>query len=137
MKVIIKDLQRRIKINPTKIRKIAHSISRPPKFCDLELRLYFVNNKLIKKLNRQFFKKNRLTDVISFCIEKDYAEVFIAPCVIRENAQKFKVEFNDELYRCVIHGILHIFGFTDKSNKHRAKMWNKQERILKTLVKKK
>ncbi|MBL7130406.1 MAG: rRNA maturation RNase YbeY [Candidatus Omnitrophica bacterium] len=134
MRIVVKDLQRRIKINPVKIRKIAYKINYPAKFNNLKLRLYFVRNSIIRRLNKQFLAKNCLTDVISFSLEKDYAEVFIAPCVVKKNATVFGVEFKEELYRCIIHGILHISGFKDETKKEKSRMWKRQELILKEII---
>lgn len=131
MRITINDLQKRIQINPAKIKQIACKISYPHKSNNLKLNLYFVNNSVIRSLNKQFFGKDCLTDVVSFNLGEDYAEVFVAPCVVKSNAKVFRVKFQEELYRCVIHGVLHIFGFKDKFKKQRAKMWKRQECLLK------
>lgn len=133
MKIIIKNLQRRIIINPAKIRRLASKIKLPSRLNNLKINLYFVKNSVIKKLNLKFFGKNYATDVISFDLGKDYAEIFIAPSVVKENAFIFKTEFKEELYRCVIHGVLHIFGFNDKIKKEKNIMWKAQEAILKKI----
>ncbi|MDD5005857.1 MAG: rRNA maturation RNase YbeY [Candidatus Omnitrophica bacterium] len=137
MKIIIKNLQGKITINPASIRKIAKKVNPPPRLNNLKLSLYFVENLLIKKLNQQFFKKNRLTDVISFNLGNDYAEVFIAPCVVKSNSAYFGASFKEELYRCTIHGILHVFGYNDENSKERSRMWKRQESILKKILVKK
>jgi probable rRNA maturation factor len=72
--------------------------------------------------------------VISFDLDKELAEVFIAPSVVKINAENFKVGFEQELYRCVVHGVLHIFGYEDKPGKKRAAMWKKQELILRKVL---
>ncbi|NQU18825.1 rRNA maturation RNase YbeY [bacterium] len=130
MKVVIKNLQKRIRIDPAKIKKIANRINPPARFNHLKLAVYFVKNSIIKRLSRQYFEKDCLTDVISFNLGDDYAELFIAPCVVKDNARIFDVGFEEELYRCTIHGILHIFGFRDKTKKEKARMWRRQEAIL-------
>jgi len=134
VKITLKNLQRKIRINPARIRKVAYNIAPPARLKNLELNLYFVDNDVIKRFNKRFFGRNRLTDVISFRLSDDCAEVFIAPCVAKSNASAFKTEFPEELYRCVIHGILHVFGYKDGANKEKEKMWRVQERILKEIL---
>lgn len=133
MIIVINDLQKRIQLNPAKINKTACKISLPSRLSNLKLNLYFVKNSVIKRLNKQFFNRDCLTDVISFRLARNYAEVFIAPCVVKGNAVTFGVEFNEELYRCIVHGTLHIFGFKDEIKKEKDKMWKKQESLLKKI----
>ncbi|MDD5292128.1 MAG: rRNA maturation RNase YbeY [Candidatus Omnitrophica bacterium] len=135
MRITLKNLQRKIRISPARIRKIAYNIAPPASLNNLKLSLYFVENDVIKKLNRKFFGRNRLTDVISFRLSSDCAEVFVAPCVAKSNALAFKTGFPEELYRCVIHGILHVFGYKDGAKKEKERMWRAQEKILKKMAK--
>jgi rRNA maturation RNase YbeY len=72
--------------------------------------------------------------VISFYLNKDYAEVFLAPSAIKINAHNFRAEFKEELYRCVVHGMLHVFGSKDETNKDKIRMWKKQEALLKKII---
>ena len=134
MRIVVENLQKKIRISPDKIKKIAYKINLPPKFTNLKLVLYFIRNSLVKKLNKQFFHKNSLTDVISFYLTKDYAEVFIAPCVVKNNAVLYKTNFREELYRCIIHGVLHVLGYKDGTKKHKFKMWKRQESLLRKLI---
>lgn len=101
----------------------------------MTLVLYFVDNSQIQRLNRQFFHKSHLTDVIAFPLEPKRAEVFIAPSVVQSNAAAFNVDFAQELCRCVIHGMLHIFGFRDSSARAKNRMWAKQEKLLRRISK--
>ncbi|MFC1709620.1 rRNA maturation RNase YbeY [Candidatus Omnitrophota bacterium] len=134
MKIIVKNLQKKINLDPFRIKRAVHKIKVPAKFDTLELSMYFVKNSVIKRLNRQFFARNCLTDVISFKLDDDCAEVFIAPMVVKNNAYNFKVVFKEELYRCIVHGILHVFGFKDGKKSNKAKMWKRQEALLKSLI---
>jgi rRNA maturation RNase YbeY len=131
VKITVRNLQKKIKVNLAKIKKVACDIKPPVSLNNIELSLYFIENEVIKNLNRQFFEKDSLTDVISFRLSDEYAEVFIAPCVVKSNADSFGVDFEEELFRCTIHGILHIFGYRDKIKKEKIKMWRRQEAILK------
>jgi len=71
----------------------------------------FVNEKEINSLNREFRKKDQVTDVLSFSSEGNVSEVYVCPKYILKTSEHFKVSFEEELLRVVIHGILHICGY--------------------------
>ena len=95
--------------------------------------LALVNKEEIKKLNKEFRKKNKPTDVLSFNLnEKGYlGEIIICLEVVRENAKKDKVTVKSELLKVFVHGILHLCGYDhEKSNKEAEEMEKKQEKYL-------
>lgn len=79
--------------------------------------IFTSDDELLKK-NREFLNHNTLTDIITF----DYCDsntisgdIFISIDRINYNSKKFKVGFEEELKRVIIHGILHLCGYTDKT----------------------
>lgn len=98
-----------------------------------EIHFVFVSDEEILKINKQFLKHNTYTDIITFdyCEEKIVSgEIFISIERVIDNAKKFKVEFNDELHRVIIHGILHLCGYKDKTSKDSALMRRMEENRL-------
>lgn len=94
----------------------------------------FCNDKYLLRLNQGFLKHSTLTDIITFdnsmqsgIIE---AEIYISINRVSENAQKFKVSFDEELHRVIIHGVLHLIGFKDKKSTEKALMRKKEEAYL-------
>ena len=83
---------------------------------------------LLKPLENESLK-DLFTDIITFQYpsEKLSAEIFISIPRVRENAKKFKVSFEDELHRFMIHGILHLCGYKDKTPTHKKKMRKREE----------
>ncbi len=80
-------------------------------------------------MNKQYLNHDYYTDIITF----DYSEsslisgdLFISVDRVRENAKQLKVSFNEELHRVMVHGVLHLLGFSDKS-KAQAQTMRKQE----------
>jgi len=134
METLIKNLQKKVKVNLPIVKRAATDtcvfLRRKKRY----LSIYFVSNETIRKLNKQFFKKDNLTDVISFGLGDNLAEVFVAPLVAKNNSKKYGVKFQEEILRCVVHGILHVFGFTDSTKSKKDKMWKKQELILNSLM---
>lgn len=98
-----------------------------------ELVFNFCSDESLLKINKEFLKHDTLTDVITF----DYStsktvsgEVFISVDRVRENAKEFHQDFNDEIRRVMIHGVLHLCGYKDKTPKDKALMSDKENRHL-------
>ena len=90
----------------------------------------FCGDVYLHKLNVEFLDHDTLTDIISF----DYTvgkiiqgDIFVSIERVRENAIDFGVEFDNELLRVIIHGILHFCGYKDKSDVDAKTMRVKEE----------
>ncbi|MBK9284313.1 MAG: rRNA maturation RNase YbeY [Sphingobacteriaceae bacterium] len=98
----------------------------------------FLNDDELLKYNKKFLKHNTYTDIITFDYSSDKklsAEIFISTERVRDNANKLSVPFEEELHRVMIHGILHLCGYKDKSKEAKLEMRKKEESALKKLVK--
>ncbi len=96
----------------------------------------FCTDSYLLGLNRDYLKHKTLTDIITF----DYSEgqdvegeIYISIDRVKENAIKFEKPFEDELHRVIIHGVLHILGFSDKSRAQKLTMRKKEEACLSLL----
>ena len=102
------------------------------KYKKAELGVIFCDDNYLKKINVKYLNHDFFTDVISF----DYSEnkiikgdVFVSVDRVKENASRFGVSFNDELFRVIIHGVLHLCGFNDKTVEEKKEM-RKQENFF-------
>ena len=93
----------------------------------------FVSDQYLLEMNLKYLKHDTLTDVITF----DYSEgdvvsgdIFISVQRVKENAATFAVNFNEELHRVMIHGVLHLIGFGDKSKTESDVMRGKEDFYL-------
>ena len=95
----------------------------------------FGNDKLLNNLKKQFFQKDHFTDVIAFRLN-DYdeenveGEVYISLPRAKANAKKFDQPYNKEIARLIIHGSLHLLGYTDSSKKDKTEMTKKEDIYL-------
>lgn len=96
----------------------------------------FCTDERILEVNNQYLKHDYFTDIITF----DYSErniisgdIFISLDTVKSNADEFGVNFNDELHRIIIHGILHLCGQDDKTPELRKEMTNKENKALEKL----
>ena len=94
----------------------------------------FCTDDELLEINIKHLNHDTLTEIITF----DYTEgktinsdIFISVIRVLENAEKFKVTFDDELHRVMIHGILHLCGYKDKSEKDSKLMRSKENAALK------
>ncbi len=100
----------------------------------LNVSYIFCSDAYLLQLNQQYLRHNTLTDIITF----DYSEgakplegeIYISIERVKENAQKFKAPFQDELDRVMIHGVLHLIGYKDKKPADKALMRKKEEACL-------
>ncbi|MCB0436635.1 MAG: rRNA maturation RNase YbeY [Mangrovimonas sp.] len=101
-----------------------------------EINYIFCDDEYLHKLNVEFLNHDTLTDIISF----DYSigkivhgDIFISVERVADNAQDFKVTFEEELGRVIIHGILHLCGYKDKTDEDAQVMRLKENHYLNQL----
>ena len=97
-----------------------------------EINYVFCSDKFLLGLNKKFLKHNTLTDIITFqyTSKKLSGEIFISIPRVKENAKKYKTPFENELYRVMIHGSLHLCGFKDKTTAQKKKIREKEDYYL-------
>lgn len=98
------------------------------------LEILFVDTNKMISYNRKYLAHDYTTDVISlsFSDHKLILEglIIISAPEAGKNAKIYKVSHRDELYRLVIHGILHLIGYDDGTKKERGNMKNKEDYFL-------
>ena len=102
-----------------------------------EVSYIFCSEEKILQINKDYLSHDYITDVITF----DYSEnktisgdIFICVEKVRTNATEYKSTFIEELYRVMIHGILHLCGLSDKTAKERANMRKKEFEALTCII---
>jgi len=99
-----------------------------------ELSYIFCSDNYLLQINRQYLNHDYFTDIITFdnsTMEKVIVgDIFISIDRVRENALKFNVPETDELNRVVIHGVLHLLGYNDKTSEEKKKMTIKEDFYL-------
>ena len=91
-------------------------------------------NEAMLEMNRKFMNHDYHTDVISFGASKEgkiQGEIYLGFETICRNAVLYGIGRKEELVRVMIHGILHLCGYTDGNEKERVKMFKRQEQLLK------
>jgi len=97
----------------------------------------FCSDERILEVNREYLQHDYYTDIITF----DYSEgnlisgdLFISLDTVRTNSEQFGTDYDEELHRTIIHGILHLCGINDKGPGEREVMEEAENRALRIKV---
>jgi probable rRNA maturation factor len=98
-----------------------------------QISVILCSDEYLHKLNQDYLQHDTYTDIITF----DYSEsntisgdLFISIERVKENATAFSKKLADELHRVIIHGILHLCGYDDKSEKGKKEITLKEDEHL-------
>ena len=100
-----------------------------------EVNYIFCSDEHLRKINIEYLDHDYYTDVITFPYAEDavYGDVFISSERVADNAQTLGVPFEHELCRVLVHGVLHLAGYLDKTPEAEALMREKEDFYLKRL----
>jgi len=120
-----------IKRNDTKkwIKKIAELYGK--KVGDVNY--IFCNDERILEVNNQYLAHDYYTDIITFDYSSEgviSGDIFVSLDTVRSNSEKFNTEYNEELHRVIIHGILHLCGVGDALEEEEKEMREAEDRAL-------
>ena len=94
----------------------------------------FTSDKYLLELNQSYLNHDTFTDIITFDqstkTTKVEADIYISIDRISENAKKLNISFSDELHRVMMHGVLHLLGYSDKSSAKKKEMRKKENHYL-------
>lgn len=96
----------------------------------------FCNDEKILEVNRQYLQHDYFTDIITFDYSRMHrisGDMFISLDTVGSNAKGLGCKYETELYRVIIHGILHLCGVNDKGAGERAIMEGHENKALKLL----
>lgn len=105
--------------------------------CDIDvINILFCDDKTITEYNKKYLKHNYETDIITFKYdEQEYLEsdIIISMESVKRNSFTFKSTYLNELFRVIIHGILHLSGMGDKTKPQKLSMRKKENFYLKSI----
>ena len=105
--------------------------------CNLTQVCYiFCSDEYLYNLNQEYLNHDTYTDIITFPYSEPplvEGDIFISIDRVKENASQFGSPFEQELHRVMIHGVLHLCGYSDKSPDEEALMRKKEDEALQLL----
>lgn len=103
----------------------------------IELSIIFCSDDALLAINKQFLNHDYYTDIITFPIEETAtvfeAELYISIDRVKENAQDLSKIFQNELHRVIIHGVLHLCNYGDKTTEEIKIMRSKEDYYITNL----
>jgi probable rRNA maturation factor len=104
-----------------------------------DINFIFCSDAYLLSINKQYLQHNTYTDIITFDYSKESnalpisGDIFISIERIKENAKTFSKTMEEELHRVIIHGILHLLGYADKTKAAKEEMTKQENKSLKEL----
>ena len=102
------------------------------------LTIIFSTDKKLRKLKKEYFSMDVLTDTISFNLEEKGeaidGEIYISLERVAENAKTFEQDFDKECKRVIVHSVLHLLGFDDQTSEDKIKMTQLEDYYLSSTI---
>ena len=98
-----------------------------------DINVVFCSDTYLLQMNKSYLNHDYFTDIITFDYVEDKiisGDLFISLDRIKENADTYADNFSQELYRVVIHGVLHLCGYKDKTESEQHEMRKKENQYL-------
>lgn len=100
----------------------------------ISINYIFCTDEYLREINIQFLKHKTLTDIITFNYNPSETEIegeiYISVDRVHENAETYETDFQTELNRVMIHGVLHLLGYNDKTKAEKTAMRKKEDSYL-------
>jgi len=99
----------------------------------LSLSVVFVGSRFIRRLNRRFLNHDEVTDVIAFPFHDGLGvdgEVYVNLDRAKSQARAYRIGFGEEARRLLIHGMLHLLGYSDATARQKARMREREDDLL-------
>tara|TARA_B100000900_G_scaffold373389_1_gene353889 strand:- start:638 stop:1054 length:417 start_codon:yes stop_codon:yes gene_type:complete len=102
-----------------------------------EINFIFCNDNYLQKINEKYLQHKSLTDVITFDHSQGknlIGDIYISVERVKENTSKFDTTLKSEVARVMIHGVLHLIGYNDKSKIEKKSMREMENKFLKRVL---
>lgn len=100
------------------------------------INVIFTSDSYLYELNVRHLSHDTYTDIITFDYTVDNeisGDIFISVDRVKENAKELSIPFKDELHRVIIHGVMHLAGYKDKTQQQKKIMTGKEDYYLSLL----
>lgn len=143
MEIGIINQQQEVKLDIHWLQGITHRILTELGLSEKELSVLLVNNEQIKELNQRYLKRATVTDVLAFPMQEGVGSGLVpqllgdvvisvpqALCQAKQQGHSLQIE----LATLLVHGILHLLGYTDYSEPATKEMFQRQEQLLQQVL---
>ncbi len=98
-----------------------------------DLNVIFCSDEYLIKINKEYLSHDYFTDIVTFNYCEDNkisGDIFISIDRVKENANIYSTSFINELHRVIVHGVLHLLNYNDKSEDEKKLMTSKENQYL-------
>lgn len=124
--------------NSLKLKKWIKGVVENEKQKVLDLNFIFCDDEYLHQINVEYLDHDTYTDIITFDNSEEKgkieSDIFISIERVKENAGELQITFEQELHRVMIHGVLHLLGYKDKTKIDKQTMRAKEDETLSMLV---
>jgi len=144
MKIHIENQSGSGKLIRARLRRLAERVLKEEGAPEGEVGVIFTDNQHLRELNRTYAKVDSVTDVLAFSMQegkgKEFSrnllgDVYISWDQAKEHAREYRVPIESELFRLVIHGLLHLLGYEHRGERSAQAMRKKEEHFLRWALK--
>lgn len=131
--LLVENAHARYRIPRRETMKAMRSVLKGESFDYQLLNIVFIDDRKSRQLNRKFLENDCATDVLAFRLDersKLEGEVYVNLDRARIQAREYGVSFKNEVMRLAIHGLLHLLGYSDTTQRSQLRMKRKQEDYL-------
>ena len=125
---------KKFRVNKIRVHTLVNSLKKELNFSISSLPINFISSSEITIINKKYLNHNYSTDIITFNYSdsKDDldGEIFISYDDAEKNSRKFKNSLAEEIFRLVIHGVLHLLGYDDMKAKDKKIMKSLENQLL-------
>jgi len=118
-------------INPIKTKRWLKSVIKAEGFELLEINYIFCNDQYLHTINLEYLKHDTLTDIITFDNSEEdeliEGDIFVSVERLIDNTKDFNTSFDQEFKRVIVHGILHLCGYFDKTEEDKQQIRAKED----------
>ncbi len=145
--ILIKNTQRKIKINTAKLKQDAQKILDILGYPDFDLGIWLTTNKTMQKYNRIFRNKDKPTDILSFSYhpelkpggkidaktpeDENLGDLIISLEFVKKDAPRWNMTFVERMPVLLVHGICHLLGYDHVTDEEYQVMRKKEAFLLK------
>ncbi|MEE9224765.1 MAG: rRNA maturation RNase YbeY [Bacteroidota bacterium] len=136
MRVEVASSHRKYAVDEGEVRRLARGVSRHEKAGLRFVSIVAVGHGWMRKLNRQFLRRDETTDVLAFSLGDNpevEGEIYVNLDQACRQARHYGVSLTNEVTRLVIHGLLHLIGYRDKKLSERRVMRAREEELVRIL----
>ncbi len=120
--------------NPIKTKRWLKSVIEAEGFGLSEINYIFCDDEYLHKINVEYLDHDTLTDIITFDNSEDEelveGDIFVSIERIKDNANDFNTSFEHEFRRVIVHGVLHLCGYYDKTDEDEKQMRAKEDHYI-------